>query len=200
MKLVRFKNDTFHEDMGIFIEPHTIGVKKKSKKTIFLCISISITLIAMILLYLSVYIDNSNGKDIFNKYYNKDRYFTQVRGTDDFYDAFFYLQHKDYKKSSDIFKEIYIKDNENITAKFYYGLNCIELGYDKIAINTFDSIIAHDDNLYIQQSKWCRALSYVKIEEYEKATEELRKIAVDTNNYYHDQAFDVLIDIEKINK
>ncbi len=197
MKLIRFKDDNFQDDMSVIVEEPSIIIRKNKKRhrTYLLFITLLIPMFIVLL-----YINNSrleNGKDIFKKYYQQENYLTKTRGTNDFYKAFIAFYHKDYSQSSNIFKKIYTNDTTNTTALFYYGLSNVENGNNIEAIKAFEYIINHGDNLYIEQSEWCIALCYVKMEQYEKATFKLKEIALDSNNFYYNQAFDVLVDIKK---
>jgi len=197
VKLIRFKDDNFQDDMSIIVEEPSIIIRKNKKRNKAYLLFLTLLIPMFIVL---LYINHSrleNGHDIFKKYYQQEYYLTRTRGTNDFYDAFIAFHHKDYPQSSKLFKKIYINDTTNTTALFYYGLSKVENGNNGEAIKAFEYIINQGNNIYIEQSKWCVALCYVNMEQYGKATFKLKEIALDSNNFYYNQAFDLLIDIKK---
>lgn len=199
MKLVRFKNDSFQDDMGVSIETPNIIINKKKKISKFWLIPIILIPLAIILLCFSKW-NIESGESIYNKYYNQEKLLTQIRGNNTLYDAFIAYHHKDYKKSSKLFKEIYSQDSSRIEILFYYGLSCNEEGNHDEAIRAFERVITNNDNLYVQQSMWCQSLVYVKTENYDTAIKKLKSIAIDDNNYYSEKSFDLLLDIERFKK
>ncbi len=67
----------------------------------------------------------------------------------------------------------------NLLGKLYGGISYMELNdFDK-AIDYFNSIIQHNDNLFIDQSEWYLSLCYLKTNKTAEANKLLNKIATE---------------------
>jgi tetratricopeptide (TPR) repeat protein len=86
----------------------------------------------------------------------------------------------------------------NLLAKLYGGIAFMELGSYEKAIDNFNYIIKHDDNLFIDQAEWYLSLSYLKTNQIDKAKTTLLNI-VKENTKYKTQSLSLLNDLEKRN-
>lgn len=131
--------------------------------------------------------DNVSKDSLYSNYYNPEEAITIVRSggnTEDvtLKEAMMAYQDKNYEDAIELFS----KEPQNNLAKFYMGLSYMETGNSEKAIELFNKLIAHQENLFVEQAEWYLGLSYLKIDEYDKAKELLTKIANSDNIYQND--------------
>lgn len=97
----------------------------------------------------------------------------------------------DFKNAIDAFN----KAPDNLMGKLYRGLSMIELGKYDLAIGDFESIINHNDNLFVDQAHWYLALTYLKLDQTDKAEEQFSLIAAD-RSVYRTKAQKILQDLK----
>lgn len=86
---------------------------------------------------------------------------------------------KDYTAAISYFNQA----PDNLMGRLYSGLSHVETGaYDK-AIQDFQFILAHNDNLFIDQAEWYLALVYIKTNRKKDALRLFEKIANDRGFY-----------------
>ena len=89
------------------------------------------------------------------------------------------------------FNKALSKNSEHPMCNFYSGLCYQQLGkYDK-AIAAFQKVIDENDNLFIEQAQWYKALSLLKTKDLKKAYQSFNQI-VDSNGYYSRNAKEII--------
>ncbi len=88
-----------------------------------------------------------------------------------------------------------VKEQDGFSLRFYSGVAYQGLGDFKNAINSFNDVVRHGDNLLVEQSEWYIGLCYLKIEEREKAVKQFRYI-VSRNGFYREQSSKLLKQLE----
>ena len=139
------------------------------KNFVLLCVFIGF----LFILYFGIkHINNMNnfsGNDIFNKYYRpykEDIYKGSEFNISNIKENYAY---GDYFKILENFNEISVKDSIYIDVCFYKGLACIELNQIKSAIDNFTKIVLNANNKYTHEARWYLALSYLKVDQIERA-------------------------------
>ncbi|WP_396153226.1 tol-pal system YbgF family protein [Flavobacterium sp.] len=95
-------------------------------------------------------------------------------------DAFYEYDSGNYQKSLELFSKIYA-DEEVDYALFYQAMSLMELNRYDEAIATFDQFKTSDNNAFSPFVKWYKALSYLKINEKEKAIQLLKELSEKEN-------------------
>lgn len=96
-----------------------------------------------------------------------------------------------YDESIEIFKTI----SDNVVARLYCGFAYMNVKNYKAAITEFDYVMAHGDNLFIDQADWFRGLSLLADNQISKATTIFMNIA-NQNGAYHDKATNLLDELK----
>ncbi len=135
---------------------------------------------------------NISNDSLFSQYYTSENIIDQTRGDQNIIEAVIKFQQKDFRTASLLFKSILDKDNSNIAVWFYYGISNIETqNYDN-SIKAFNTIIEHDDNLYIEHAEWYLGLCYLKNNQKNKANDQFTVVASDPDNFHQQEAKDIL--------
>jgi tetratricopeptide (TPR) repeat protein len=129
---------------------------------------------------------------LFSEYYNSENIIDQTRGDENIVEAVIKFQQKDFRTASELFKSILDKDNSNMAVWFYYGIANIETKNYENSIKAFNSIIAQDDNLYIEHAQWFLGLCYLKNDQNDKAIDQFAVVAADPDNFHRQEAKDIL--------
>lgn len=161
----------------------------------------SITLLIMIsgILYLIIPKDYSNER-LFSMYYNTETVLNVSRSADNqLLDALIKYQQKEFSEAARLFEAILREDEKNIVIRFYSGIAYIETQYYNDAIVAFKKILEGEDNLYTEHASWFLGLTYLRINETEKAISAFDNILRDPGNYYHAQAVDIFTKLTKRN-
>jgi len=101
-----------------------------------------------------------------------------------------YFEQKNYDKALNAFK----LDTDNVVVKLYSGFSYMELQQYDQAINEFEDIIDHNDNLFIDQAEWNLGLCYIITNNTDQAIEILTKIT-NSNTIYNIRAQQLLEDM-----
>ncbi|MFA5419264.1 MAG: hypothetical protein WC341_12480 [Bacteroidales bacterium] len=96
-----------------------------------------------------------------------------------------------YEESIEIFKTI----PNNVVARLYCGFAYMNVKNYEAAINEFDYVLAHGDNLFIDQATWFRGLSFLADNQISKAKAIFTTIA-NQDGAYHSKATDLLEELK----
>jgi tetratricopeptide (TPR) repeat protein len=96
-----------------------------------------------------------------------------------------------YQEALPIFKQILTKSQTNHAVNLYAGISFMEIRKYNEATASFEQIIEHKNNLYIEQAEWYAGLCYLVSDQEEKAQRQFTKI-VNRDGYYRDQAREIL--------
>jgi len=102
-----------------------------------------------------------------------------------------YMQH-DYEMAVFYFGEVLDEDPTKVEADFSIGVS--NMGQHKYvdASESFERVINHNDNLFIQKAEWFQAGCLLAMDETIRASRQLELIARNEQHYYHDDAEKVL--------
>lgn len=101
---------------------------------------------------------------------------------------------KDYEQALVLFEEVLEYRQKDMAVNLYSGISYMEEEKYQKAANSFNSIIANNDNLFIEQAKWYLAMCYLRTEKTEKAKLVLNQI-INEDSYYKDKAIKLLKDL-----
>jgi len=98
----------------------------------------------------------------------------------------------DFEKASMWFSEVLDMDPEKIEAEFSIGVSNMGLQNYVDASESFDRVIKHDDNLFIQKAQWFQAGCLLAMDETARARRQLIAIANEENHFYNGEAAKIL--------
>ncbi|MGF1584159.1 MAG: tol-pal system YbgF family protein [Bacteroidales bacterium] len=90
---------------------------------------------------------------------------------------------KEFESALLLFETVLANDSENITSRFYSGISYLETERFTVAEKSFEGVIDHDDNLFIEQAEWYLGLCYLKTGEQEMAKSMFAVIAKNDGFY-----------------
>jgi len=129
---------------------------------------------------------------LFSQYYNSENIVDLTRGDENIVEAVIKFQEKDYETAADLFKRILDKDKSNIAVWFYYGIANIETKNYNKSIDAFNTIIKHNDNLYVEHAEWYLGLCYLKNNQKDKAIDQFAVVASNPDNFHRQEAKNIL--------
>ncbi|MCA1755838.1 MAG: DUF4482 domain-containing protein [Bacteroidales bacterium] len=95
----------------------------------------------------------------------------------------------DYLAAVTCFEKILAEKNEEgVKTSFMLGVSKMHLEEYKDAINPFEKVISHNDNLFIEDARWYLGVCYLNIDAREKAIATFEAIAADSGNRYSKMA------------
>ncbi|MEA3505708.1 MAG: hypothetical protein U9R32_11015 [Bacteroidota bacterium] len=136
-------------------------------------------------------------KGVFNKYYTTEPVNISRSSNVNIVEAMKLYQQEDYVLAIEYFKDMAKKDKSNIAVRFYLGISYIETEKYANAIDVFEYIISHRDNLYVEHAEWYMGLCYLEDNKPEKALNQFMIIAKKDNNIYHEKAKKIIKKISK---
>lgn len=98
---------------------------------------------------------------------------------------------KDFETAVEKFSAYFEKDYTNIQSHFYYAISCMETNRIREAIKSFQLVLDHNNNLYIEQAKWYLGLCYLKIYDTRKALDIFSEI-VNEDSTYREKAREII--------
>jgi len=105
--------------------------------------------------------------------------------------AYLLYQKGEYEGSYEILNNYLSKNINNQTARFYLGMNSMELGKMDKAISELKEVERDYTTPYAIHARWYLSLAYLKINEVDEAKKYLNRI-IETDTFYSDQAKKIL--------
>ncbi len=102
-----------------------------------------------------------------------------------------YMQ-RDFAQAAFYFGEVLDMDPDKIEADFSYGVSNMNMQKYGNASQSFDRVIKHNDNLFIQKAEWFQAGCLLAMDETERARRQLNNIAREEKHFYSKDAEKVL--------
>ncbi|PIY31322.1 MAG: hypothetical protein COZ08_09055 [Bacteroidetes bacterium CG_4_10_14_3_um_filter_42_6] len=140
--------------------------------------------------------NRSNPDQLFESYYHPESSLLSVR-SGSFSDntslnlGMLSYDQGQYEESIEIFKTI----PDNVVARLYCGFAYMNVKNYEAAINEFDYVVAHGDNLFIDQASWFRGLSFLADNKISTAKSIFTNIA-SQDGAYHSKATDLLEELK----
>ena len=94
---------------------------------------------------------------------------------------------ENYEEALLLFEQLLEKRKDDMAVNLYSGISYLEMEKYQKATHTFQTIIADDNNLFIEQAEWYLAMCYVKTDENGKAKELLDEL-IKKESYYKEMA------------
>jgi len=143
----------------------------------------------------NVIIPAQTTEELFDQYYEPYVVPTNYRSATEinnvFHKALVEYGKKDYQKALLLFEKVLIEDESRMDVTLLTGISNLEIENYINADISFQKVIDHNDNLFIEQAEWYLALCYLKTGEQEKASLRFGKIITD-NSLYKRNAEDIL--------
>ncbi len=98
----------------------------------------------------------------------------------------------DFEEAVFYFGEVLEKDPAKVEADFSIGVSNMGLQKYVDASESFDKVIQHDDNLFIQKAEWFQAGCLLAMDETDRARRQLIKIAQEDKHFYNSEAEKIL--------
>jgi len=140
-----------------------------------------------------------DNEDIFQKFYTPYETTISYRSGNTETDrlllrAMEYYEIHDYNKALLLFEEVLQTRKNDMSLNLYSGISYMEEEQYSNASRSFNEIIDHNDNLFVEQAKWYLSMCYIKTNEGAKAEILLREL-IEQKSYYKDMASKVLKDL-----
>ncbi len=139
-----------------------------------------------------------SNSDLFVKYMKPYELVLTNRSIDNEATQFLMNQAQDYflkgefELAVDRFEELLVINAEKVEADFYLGLSNMELTKYLDASESFNRVIEHNDNLYVQKAQWFLSGCLLAMDETDRARRQLAMIASSSNHYYQSDAEKIL--------
>ena len=88
-----------------------------------------------------------------------------------------------YSEAIILFEKLLATDPADMATTLYSGISYLEVEQYNKADRSFSEIIAHNDNLFIEQAEWYLGFCYLMTDETEKARRHFEKIAGSLSSY-----------------
>jgi tetratricopeptide (TPR) repeat protein len=139
---------------------------------------------------------NLTNDELYNMYYQTYDGEGAVRSANEKTDqelsqAMRFYNDKKYDEALVLFNSILDKDYSNVAVHLYAGIANMECFKYNEAVSSFQLIIDHHRNLYVDQANWYLAICYLKMYQDDKARQLLKKI-VEEDGSFKKQARDIL--------
>ena len=99
---------------------------------------------------------------------------------------------RDFDEAVFWFGEVLGRDPNKIEADFSIGVSNMGMQKYVDASESFDRVIKHDDNLFIQKAEWFQAGCLLAMDETDRARRQLISIANEEKHFYHKDAEQIL--------
>ena len=98
----------------------------------------------------------------------------------------------DFENAAFWYSEVLEINSKKIDAQFGMGVSNMGMSEYVVASESFNKVIQHNDNLFIQKAQWYQAGCFLAMDETDQARRQLAMIASDSNHFYSDKAAKVL--------
>lgn len=105
-----------------------------------------------------------------------------------------YEEH-DYQNAVILFENVLNRRSDDVAANLYSGISNMEIEKYQKATKSFQTVIADNNNLFIEQAKWYLAMCYIKTDNTDKAEGLLNEL-VANDSFYKKAAKKVLKDLK----
>jgi len=142
-----------------------------------------------------------SSKDLFRKYYKPYEVALINRSTNGDLDlvlrrALQLYQEENFNEAVTYFEEVLKSGNGTPATDLYTGISYLEIERYKEAGQSFNRVIAQNDNLYMEQAEWYLGFCFLATNETDRARRQFARIA-SSNSYYRDEAEKILTKLRK---
>ena len=96
-----------------------------------------------------------------------------------------------YTEAITLYEEVLLKDPADMESTLYSGISYLETDQYVKADQSFNTILDHNDNLFIEQAEWCLGFCYLMTNDMVTARQHFEQIA-NSNSSYKDHADNIL--------
>ena len=126
----------------------------------------------------------------YNKYFDTPTWASErsinTSSVDEYQKVRQYFAEEDYTKTIELLEHTTTTPQEAFVKNFYLALSYQNLNqYDK-AIEAYTRVIDHGDNLFIEEAEWYKSLCYLKLNQKNKAKNELLAVIERKGHYEND--------------
>lgn len=126
--------------------------------------------------------------EIFEKYYEPYEVTMVYRSGEEatqalMNDARQYYDAGKYEEAIVLFQKLLAENPDDMETNLYSGISYMEVKKYNDAGKSFNKIIAHNDNLFIEQAEWCLGFCYLMTGKKEDARDHFNKIAYSKSSY-----------------
>jgi tetratricopeptide (TPR) repeat protein len=100
-------------------------------------------------------------------------------------------ENKEYKEAVILFERVIAAEPDMLSNFLYSGISYMEIKEYNHAEKSFQCIIDHKDNLYVEQADWYIGFCYLLTDRREKAYKHFNKLA-NENGYFSEKAKEIL--------
>jgi tetratricopeptide (TPR) repeat protein len=104
-------------------------------------------------------------------------------------------ENKEYGKAIQLFEKVLAEDKSRIGLNLYSGISHMEIEEYAEANKSFQKVIDHQANAFIESAEWYLGLCYLKTNENEKATEVFEEI-VERDGYFKKDARKIIKELQ----
>ena len=194
---LRAQLDEIHEELTPQIEKIT---RRSSKRVLRYAVAASVAVVISLGTY-GLFFKKVNDNKLVSQFYkpydvtlvnrSANSELTGILG-----EALYLYDNANYKEAITLFEEILDTNPEMMASHLYSGISYMELKeYTKAGIS-FNTVIEHNDNLYIEQAEWYLGMVYMLTGKKEEARKLFRKIK-QSDGYYRDEAARILRKLRK---
>jgi tetratricopeptide (TPR) repeat protein len=189
---LRAQLDEIHEELSPQLEKLT---RKSSKRVLRYAVAASIAVIISLGTY-SLFFNKVNNNKIVSEFYKPYDVTLVNRSANDHIiplmrEALYKYENKEYREAVTLFRKILEVKPEMTASYLYSGISYMELKEYVNAEKSFNAVIEHNDNLYIEQAEWYLGMVYLLTDQKEKAREQFLKIK-EVDGYYSKAATKIL--------
>ena len=178
-------NMIYEEVYETKLEKHTIGFPKRKFYYAAASLALLIATGSIAYEYNKPALDNNA---IYSKYFTPYEVSVTYRSGNEEVDlilinALEKYENQDYEKAVQLFEKVLEKRSSDIAANLYTGISLMETEKYQKATKSFQTIITHNNNLFIEQAKWYLSLCYIKTNNLKSAEKILNEL-ISTDSYY----------------
>ncbi|MCF8378090.1 MAG: tetratricopeptide repeat protein [Bacteroidales bacterium] len=111
--------------------------------------------------------------------------------SDNIRDALYMYENHQYKEAIGLFEQILETNPQMIASHFYSGVAYMEIEEYNNAGISFNKVLSHNDNLYMEQAEWYLGMVFLATNQEEKARNQFQKIK-NENGHYSKEAAKIL--------
>ena len=179
--VLREELNTMHEELF----PEKAPAKTfRVARQLTMAVSIALLLTLGIGLFFST---GSSKEALFDKYYQPYEATMTYRSLDEMSpalrDALVNYEAGNFAEASVLFEKVLAVNHNDMESNLLLGISQMETAKYNEAGKSFDKIILHNDNLFIEQAQWYLGFCYLMTENTGKAMEQFKQIAESRGHY-----------------
>jgi tetratricopeptide (TPR) repeat protein len=90
---------------------------------------------------------------------------------------------REYEKAIGFLEQVIVSEKDNMESVFMHGMANMEVSNYPVASGSFSKVIAHNDNLYLEDAAWYLGLCYMMTDNTDKALRQFDAIASSKSRY-----------------